>query len=90
MPAIQNMKVDRFWAGLRPGTKDGKPYIGRHPEDSRILFAAGHFRNGILLAPATGALIGDLIMNKEVNQDWCTHSELIARRRFRYDATAER
>ncbi|ASB69202.1 Glycine oxidase [Bacillus subtilis subsp. subtilis] len=70
LPAIQNMKVDRFWAGLRPGTKDGKPYIGRHPEDSRILFAAGHFRNGILLAPATGALISDLIMNKEVNQDW--------------------
>ncbi len=70
LPAIQNMKVDRFWAGLRPGTKDGKPYIGRHPEDSRILFAAGHFRNGILLAPATGALIGDLMMNKEVNQDW--------------------
>ncbi|MBV5120955.1 glycine oxidase ThiO [Bacillus halotolerans] len=70
LPAIQNMKVDRFWAGLRPGTKDGKPYIGRHPEDSRILFAAGHFRNGILLAPATGAFIGDLMMNKEVKADW--------------------
>ncbi|KAF1680183.1 glycine oxidase ThiO [Bacillus sp. SKDU12] len=70
LPAIQNMKVDRFWAGLRPGTMDGKPYIGRHPEDSRILFAAGHFRNGILLAPATGALVRDLIMGKEVNQEW--------------------
>ncbi|MGY3836865.1 glycine oxidase ThiO [Bacillus atrophaeus] len=70
LPAIQYMKVDRFWAGLRPGTGDGKPYIGRHPEDSRILFAAGHFRNGILLAPATGEVICDLVMDRKVNQKW--------------------
>ncbi|WP_045506938.1 glycine oxidase ThiO [Bacillus amyloliquefaciens] len=70
LPAIEHMKIDRFWAGLRPGTRDGKPFIGRHPEDSGIIFAAGHFRNGILLAPATAEMVRDMILGKQVKHEW--------------------
>lgn len=70
LTSISNMKIESFWAGLRPQTIDQKPFIGFHPEDETILFATGHYRNGILLAPATGEMIRNLILKKEVNSDW--------------------
>lgn len=70
LPAIGKMKIDNFWGGLRPKTFDGKPFIGTHPEQDHLLFAAGHFRNGILLAPATGQMIRNLILGREVRKDW--------------------
>jgi glycine oxidase len=51
------------WAGLRPGTPDDLPLIG--PTKNRGIFvASGHFRNGILLAPATAVVMADLIGGK--------------------------
>lgn len=70
LPAVSEMKLDSFWAGLRPQTFDQKPFIGYHPEEEGILFATGHYRNGILLAPATGKMITDLILKREVNKEW--------------------
>lgn len=52
------------WAGLRPATADGLPAIGRLPETANQWIAAGHFRNGILLAPATAVALADLIQAK--------------------------
>jgi glycine oxidase len=49
------------WAGLRPATPDGLPLLGRTGE---LFIATGHFRNGILLAPATAAILADLIESK--------------------------
>ncbi len=43
------------WAGLRPGTPDGIPFMGLDPDMPGLAYAAGHFRNGILLTPATAA-----------------------------------
>ena len=51
--------VDR-WAGLRPGTSDGLPLIGR-AEAPNCWLATGHFRNGILLAPATALVMRQAI-----------------------------
>ncbi|MFJ5963764.1 glycine oxidase ThiO [Bacillus sp. NPDC093026] len=70
MPSVKQMPIDQFWAGLRPATSDQHPYIGRHPEDDRILFATGHYRNGILLAPITGEIIRNLILGQQVKEDW--------------------
>ena len=70
LPSIIDMKIESFWAGLRPQTFDQKPFIGHHPDDEGILFATGHYRNGILLAPATGQMIRDFIMKKEIKKDW--------------------
>lgn len=70
LPLVSDLKIESCWAGLRPQTADQKPFIGTHPEDEDILFATGHFRNGILLAPATGQMIRDLMIQKEVRKDW--------------------
>lgn len=48
------------WAGMRPLTPDGLPLIGRHPDVARVVFAVGHGRLGIALAPLTGQLVAEL------------------------------
>ena len=50
-------------AGLRPATADGLPFIGRSPWRSNLIYATGHFRNGILLAPLTAQFVGDLVID---------------------------
>jgi glycine oxidase len=52
------------WAGLRPHTPDRLPLIGPLVPGSRHFLATGHYRNGILLAPATAVLLADLIQGK--------------------------
>lgn len=66
LPTIGHLRVESSWAGLRPDTFDRKPFIGRHPEDEKLLFATGHYRNGILLAPATAQMICDFIVQRPV------------------------
>jgi glycine oxidase len=81
LPGVSDMKLDSFWAGLRPKTFDQKPFIGYHPEEEGILFATGHYRNGILLAPATGKMITDLILKKEVKKEWVEAFKIDRRQR---------
>lgn len=69
-PSVADMKIDSFWSGLRPQTFDHKPFIGLHPEEEGILFATGYYRNGILLAPATGQMIRDLILKRQIKSEW--------------------
>lgn len=52
------------WAGLRPDTPDHLPVLGRTPVEG-LLLAAGHFRNGVILAPVTGRVIADLALKGE-------------------------
>jgi glycine oxidase len=59
-PALRDFTVSETWAGVRPGTADGKPYMGPTPLDGYFL-ATGHYRNGILLAPVTATLLADAI-----------------------------
>jgi glycine oxidase len=50
-------------AGLRPSTPNGLPIIARAPEHPSVIYATGHHRNGILLAPLTAKLVTGLITN---------------------------
>ncbi len=59
VPALGQASVTSSWAGLRPWTDDQLPFLGAGPRDG-LLLATGHFRNGILLAPITGRLLGQL------------------------------
>src|SRR5262249_2933072 len=61
VPAAWQATFVQARAGLRPATMDGMPFIGYAPDSTAIVYATGHFRNGILLAPLTAALRGDLI-----------------------------
>lgn len=64
LPTIRTAEWERAWAGIRPQTGDGLPYIGEHPHYKNMWIATGHYRNGILLSPITGALMADLIEGK--------------------------
>jgi glycine oxidase len=57
------------WAGFRPATSDGLPAIGRLPGTTNQWLAAGHFRNGILLAPGTAAVLADLLEDRDPSVD---------------------
>ena len=59
-PALANAPMLNAWAGLRPVTPDGLPILGRDPERPSLIYACGHSRNGILLAPLTGDCVADL------------------------------
>jgi glycine oxidase len=59
-PALGGFTIGESWAGLRPGSPDGRPFLGATPLDGLYL-ATGHYRNGILLAPATATLVADAI-----------------------------
>jgi glycine oxidase len=50
-------------AGLRPATPDGLPFLGASRRSDRLIYATGHYRNGVLLAPLTAQLIADLIVD---------------------------
>jgi glycine oxidase len=60
LPALEDASFLRAWSGLRPGTPDGLPVLGRGPLPGLYL-ATGHFRNGILLAPVTALAIADCL-----------------------------
>lgn len=59
LPALEQAQPFHRWAGLRPATLDGRPLIGRLERAERVIFAAGHYRNGILLSPVTAKLVAD-------------------------------
>ena len=52
------------WTGLRPATPDGLPILGQSAI-SCVYYATGHYRNGVLLAPITAAIVADLIEGRE-------------------------
>jgi glycine oxidase len=60
--AEENAPLVEAWAGLRPATRDGLPVLGACAGRHRFI-ASGHYRNGILLAPATAKVVADLIAN---------------------------
>jgi glycine oxidase len=60
-PEAASLRVADAWAGLRPRAADGLPVVGESAEVERLFYATGHYRNGILLAPATGEIIADLL-----------------------------
>jgi glycine oxidase len=57
VPGVLELEVEEAIAGLRPGTPDNAPIIGRSPSDPRVVWATGHHRNGVLLAPVTAELV---------------------------------
>ncbi|GAB3058195.1 glycine oxidase ThiO [Virgibacillus ainsalahensis] len=82
IPALKSATWEKAWAGIRPQTGDGLPYLGRDPDLGGLSIATGHYRNGILLAPVTGFLMADLIQGKAIDDtfrmDRIPHEEVNA------------
>ena len=67
LPALENARVLEDWAGLRPGTPDNLPILGATATPGYFV-ATGHFRDGILLAPVTARVMGQVM--EERNPEW--------------------
>lgn len=66
-PGLEAAPVAECWAGVRPGTPDHAPFLG--PTATPGLFvAAGHYRNGILLAPVTAQILADQILGADAGE----------------------
>ncbi len=61
VPELENCAILDQWAGIRPASIDGLPMLGRTEMDD-LFVATGHFRNGILLAPATAEIMADCVL----------------------------
>lgn len=68
-PALATAQFVEAWAGLRPGTPDGLPYLGWWPDIEGLFVATGHFQNGILLGPLTAELVTASIIGAELPID---------------------
>jgi glycine oxidase len=69
VPALAAAELAESWSGLRPGTPDSLPILGADPEVQGLLYATGHFRNGILLAPITAQLLAELVTDGQPELD---------------------
>lgn len=65
LPRLADLPIERHWAGLRPGSPEGTPVIGAHPDIDNLYINAGHFRNGVVLGPASGRLLADLLLQRQ-------------------------
>ena len=64
LPPLAHAPQIEAWAGLRPATQDGLPLIGALPDQPNYFIAAGHYRDGILLAPATARVMAQLLLHE--------------------------
>jgi glycine oxidase len=67
VPRLADAAVEKTWAGLRPGSPDGLPFLGPVPGIEDLYVAAGHFRAGIQLSPGTGQLLKEMILGQPLS-----------------------
>lgn len=68
-PILREAEVEAVWAGLRPGSVDGRPYLGIALDAANVVIAAGHDRAGLQLAPATAEVVVDLVLGRPPRVD---------------------
>ncbi|QFY43118.1 glycine oxidase ThiO [Candidatus Methylospira mobilis] len=69
LPALRDYPIEKHWAGLRPGSPQGIPYIGVHPGLSNLYVNCGHYRNGLVMAPASARLLADILLGRSSEID---------------------
>lgn len=63
-PELTRERVVKCWAGLRPGSPDGLPFIGRVPGRENVFVATGHFRAGVQLSLGTAQAVTELLTGR--------------------------
>ncbi|HUG90558.1 MAG TPA: FAD-dependent oxidoreductase, partial [Planctomycetaceae bacterium] len=65
VPALAEARFEQAWSGLRPGSADGLPYLGRVPDTDNLYVAAGHFRSGLQMSPGTALVMRQLMFDQK-------------------------
>ncbi|WP_254513396.1 NAD(P)/FAD-dependent oxidoreductase [Anatilimnocola floriformis] len=69
LPVLNSAEIEKTWAGLRPASFDGFPYLGPIPGMSNAFVASGHFRSGLYLSPGTATVMAELMCGAETSID---------------------
>jgi glycine oxidase len=69
VPELTDELVVQQWAGLRPGSSRNIPVIDAHPSVSNLFLSSGHYRYGVTMAPGSGQLLSNMILNKPQSID---------------------
>lgn len=69
IPGLDGLQIERQWAGLRPGTESGIPYICQHDEVEGLYVHAGHYRNGVVLGAASAELMAAIVLKETTELD---------------------
>jgi glycine oxidase len=64
-PCLANAEIETHWSGLRPESPEGIPYICEVPDIQGLFLNSGHFRNGVVLGPASVRLMTDIILERK-------------------------
>ena len=67
VPGVYELPILETWTGLRPGSRDNAPILGKTPIEN-LIYATGHYRNGILLTPVTAYEIAKLVLTGEASE----------------------
>lgn len=65
LPGVGELTIAETWSGLRPRASDGLPVIGVDDSVAGLVYATGHYRNGILLTPVTAKAVSEIILMGE-------------------------
>lgn len=69
-PGLANAAFERTWLGFRPTTPNSLPLTGPDPVYPQLIYAVGHYRNGILLTPVTGKMIAEAVDGGSWPEHW--------------------
>ncbi|WP_425617409.1 glycine oxidase ThiO [Anatilimnocola sp. NA78] len=64
LPSLADAEVEQTWAGLRPASFDGFPYLGHLPGVANAFVASGHYRSGLYLSPGTAIVMAQLMCHE--------------------------
>ena len=64
VPSLAKLPVETCWSGLRPGTTDGKPFLGRAGSLENAWVSTGHFRAGLQLSSASAVIMRSLLLGQ--------------------------
>jgi glycine oxidase len=66
IPAVEELPIEETWVGHRPGSRDDAPILGPAPLGG-LVYATGHYRNGILLTPVTADAVARMVLDGVVD-----------------------
>lgn len=76
IPELRHFPLVHQWAGLRPSSPTGIPYIGQMPDIKNLWANFGHFRNGLCMGPASAQLLRELMLDQPTCTDPKDYSPL--------------
>ena len=65
-----NFEDVKSWSGVRPSSPDSLPFLGEIPSHKGLFAAFGHSHYGLMMAPKTGEVVTDMLLNRPVNSDY--------------------